>query len=644
MAALSLRGSIGRVALGRELGRGAEGAVFEVAGHAELVAKVYHSPVSPEKGQKLQVMAKLATADLLTLTAWPVDVLQGHDGRVQGLLMPKVDGSKDIHALYGPKSRRAEFPDATWRHLIRAATNVARAFAVLHEMGCVIGDVNHGSIRVRRDMTVKLIDCDSFQLQASGRTFYCEVGVENFTPPELQGRPFKGVLRTSNHDNFGLAVMVFYLLMLGRHPFAGRYSGRGEMPIEKAITEHRYAYGRNAKAASMDPPPFAPAALAASAEIAELWERAFSPQGAQGVGRPTAREWIGRLKALESSATRCAQHPGHYFVAASGRCPWCAIESSSGTLLFLAPLGAIVTDSHFNLAVVWSRIAQIAPPGPVPEIPVPTVKPSPQASALRASCLARKIGGRVAVLIAACIALAVAPGGFILWLLAALALWAGVGSWAKAEAEVSSFRNKRNEAHGLFMQFEERLRTETAPERFAQRLKALETMRVEYMNLPIVRDRKMKALIADREKHARTRFLEGFEIEDAKIPGIGPAKRAMLESYNIETAADITESAVLDVPGFGPALYGRLADWRRSVDMRFKFDPNSAVDPRDIQDLERNLVQRRMQLERSLLQGGQELERLRQEFARLREQLLKSAAPYAISFAQAEADWNALND
>jgi DNA-binding helix-hairpin-helix protein with protein kinase domain len=187
MAATPLKGSIGRIALGRQLGSGGEGAVYEVAGNAELVAKVYHSPPSPEKAEKLRVMAKLASADLRALTAWPVDVLQGDDGRVQGFLMPKVDGYKDIHALYGPKSRRAEFPDANWRHLIRAATNVARSFAALHSMGCVIGDVNHGGIRVRSDMTVKLIDCDSFQIRADGRLYFCEVGIENFTPPELPG-------------------------------------------------------------------------------------------------------------------------------------------------------------------------------------------------------------------------------------------------------------------------------------------------------------------------------------------------------------------------------------------------------------------------------------------------------------------------
>jgi DNA-binding helix-hairpin-helix protein with protein kinase domain len=350
--------------------------VFEVLGKQDLVAKVYHAPASLEKARKLQAMVTLASSELLALTAWPVDVLTGHDGRVQGLLMPKVDGYKDIHALYGPKSRCAEFPSANWCHLVRAAANIARAFAVLHEKGCVVGDINHGGIRVRTDMTVKMIDCDSFQIQSNGQIYFCEVGVENFTPPELQGQSFKGMLRTANHDNFGLAVMIFYLLLLGRHPFAGRFSGAGEMPIEKAIREYRYAYGSTAKLHQMAPPPFAPAAVMASVEIAGLWERAFSRDSAQGASRPSAREWVQRLKALETNTTRCTQHPGHYFVPAAGRCPWCAIESAAGALLFLAPLGAILTDTRFNLASVWTRITQIPHPGPIPEISLPAVQPS----------------------------------------------------------------------------------------------------------------------------------------------------------------------------------------------------------------------------------------------------------------------------
>jgi DNA-binding helix-hairpin-helix protein with protein kinase domain len=84
-----------------------------------------------------------------SLTAWPVDLLSIASSRALiGLLMPKVSGRKDIHHLYSPKSRRVDFHRADWRFLIRASANTARAFAVVHESGCIIGDVNHGGARV----------------------------------------------------------------------------------------------------------------------------------------------------------------------------------------------------------------------------------------------------------------------------------------------------------------------------------------------------------------------------------------------------------------------------------------------------------------------------------------------------------------
>ena len=643
MAAQSLQCASGRVALARQLGRGGEGAVYEIVGRPDLVAKVYHSPTSEEKAQKLIAMVRMATPQVLSLTAWPRDVLRGRDGRVNGLLMSKVDGYKDIHSLYGPKSRRIEFPDVDWRHLIRAAANVARAFAVLHEIGCVIGDVNHGGIRVGSDMTVKLIDCDSFQIQADGQTFFCEVGVENFTPPELQGRAFRGVLRSSNHDNFGLAVMIFYLLMLGRHPFAGRYSGKGEMPIERAIAEHRYAYSSTARANLMEPPPFAPRALSASTEVANLWERAFSA-GAAHRGRPTAREWVKCLSVLEATTTRCSQHPGHYYFSDAGGCPWCPIESSSGALLFLAPAGTAPSQTSFNLALVWSRITQIMPPGQVPEVSIPAVKPSASVLELRASITIRNVVGRAVVIVASLIAIAIASGAWILWIAIAIGAWAGVGKWASSIEEVEKFRRKRHEAQNVLAQLRDRLRVETDPKRFEDRLKILEGKRAELLNLPAERDRRLKELVLNREKHARERFLESFEIENAKIPGIGPAKRAMLESYNIETAADIKRTAILNVPGFGPGLATRLEDWRRTVERAFRFDPRSAVDPRDIQDLDRKIAQERSALERALLQGGKELSQIGQEITVRREALLRHAETVASAFAQADADWKALSE
>ena len=233
-------------------------------------------------------MAAIRTASLATLAAWPLDLLLSAGGQPCGFLMPRVTGHKTIHTLYTPKSRKNDFPEADWKFLIRSATNVARAVAIVHEHGCVIGDINHGSILVSPKATVKLIDCESFQVVAQGRRFLWQVGVPTYTPPELQGRSFNQVVRTDNHDAFGLAVLIFHLLLMGRHPFAGRFVGGGEMPMERAISEFRFAYGANRQLLHMQPPPHALPLEAASEPVAQLFERAFSREGVRDGIRPSA--------------------------------------------------------------------------------------------------------------------------------------------------------------------------------------------------------------------------------------------------------------------------------------------------------------------------------------------------------------------
>ncbi len=193
------------IQLGRELGRGGEGAVFPVIGVPDLVAKIYLKPPAPLKIEKLRSMARRASPALLRVAAWPVDVLGDEAGAVRGFLMPKVSAREDVHELYSPKSRRRAFPGVDFRFLARVAANIARAFAQVHAVGNVIGDVNHGNALVGRDGTVVLIDCDSFQIRDGVRIFTCDVGVPLFTPPELAGQAFRGLKRSANHDAFGLA-------------------------------------------------------------------------------------------------------------------------------------------------------------------------------------------------------------------------------------------------------------------------------------------------------------------------------------------------------------------------------------------------------------------------------------------------------
>jgi DNA-binding helix-hairpin-helix protein with protein kinase domain len=55
--------------------------------------------------------------------------------------------------------------------------------------------------------------------------------------------------------------MIFLLLFMGRHPFSGRFLGKGDMPIAKAISELRFAYSAMRADVQMDRPPNTPPLL-----------------------------------------------------------------------------------------------------------------------------------------------------------------------------------------------------------------------------------------------------------------------------------------------------------------------------------------------------------------------------------------------
>src|SRR5258708_11324548 len=270
-----VRANAGFLKLGAELGRGYEGVVYEVSDRPDTVVKLYLKATDAEKSDKVCALVSLGTDKLRSLTAWPVEAVSDSSGNICGFTMPRISGHKDIHNLYNPRSRKMEFQSADWRFLIRASTNVARSFAVVHGTGVVIGDVNERSVMVSKDAVIRLVDCDSFQIVVAGRRFPCNVGVPTFTPPELQNqRDFKSIFRTANHDNFGLALLIFQLLFMGKHPFAVRFLGRGEMPLEKAIAEFRFGYGSQGKALQMEPPPGAPALATVPLPIVNLFEKA----------------------------------------------------------------------------------------------------------------------------------------------------------------------------------------------------------------------------------------------------------------------------------------------------------------------------------------------------------------------------------
>ncbi|HET7229201.1 MAG TPA: hypothetical protein VFJ16_04330 [Longimicrobium sp.] len=306
-----------------EIGTGGEAVVYEVPDDAALVAKIYHQPTI-ERARKLTLM--LAHPPRMpegTAIAWPADLLL-HPGGFAGFLMPRADGPR-LFEFYNPVTRRSTAPAFHFGLLHRAGRNLAEAFDALHAAGYVVGDVNESNILVDpRTAAVTLVDADSFQVHDTdaGTVFRSRVGKAEFTPPELQGVSFTDVDRAAAHDRFGLAVLLFLLLMEGTHPFAVRmHPGADALPVEERIRLGLFPHAREDD--DIHPPRLSPRFAALHPGVRALFVRCFVDGHADPSARPLPAEWAGALEAAGAELAECARNELHRHDPRLDACPWC---------------------------------------------------------------------------------------------------------------------------------------------------------------------------------------------------------------------------------------------------------------------------------------------------------------------------------
>ncbi|MCK9632244.1 MAG: hypothetical protein M0R30_11470 [Methanoregula sp.] len=628
--------------LGKRIGSGGEGDVYELlAAPHTTVAKIYKKPLDAHKQEKLRLMARGCNDDLEDISAWPTDILCTRPGGpVVGFLMPRIADAKPIHMLYGPTHRKETFPHADWRFLVRAAKNLAAAFSVIHKYGYVIGDVNEGNILVDDKACVRLIDCDSFQVRSHERLYYCEVGVAHFTPPELQKSTNFRLARTANHDNFGLAILIFQLLFLGRHPYAGVYSGKEDMPIEKAIDEFRFAYSRNARLKAIAPPPNSVGPAIVPDRIARLFEDAFAESGTGNGGRPTAEEWWDMLDPFEANLRRCQADGVHYHYAGLSSCPWCRLEEASGVLIFLS------ADSitKIDLRREWQKVEAVRPPGPMPVISPNAYHPHPAAlaPAVERSLAFRKVRQLAgAVLAGGCLLLAIGeviidPWEVLLMGAIAIALFFFPGK----EAEERKRRWASLESAGYMWRLWNRKWTEEAGDAaFLAQLKRLRELKHTYEHINRQFQNGLTALETTIRDRQVQQFLNKYPVDRTTLPRFGTAILAGLKAAGIVTAADVIPANLHRVPRLDPTIRSELVSWRERLSAAFLFDPTKGVDQADVRALVHRYQPQMRPVERELLQGTARLSRIQQDVIKKRVTLRQPVDKRAQELARAMADY-----
>jgi DNA-binding helix-hairpin-helix protein with protein kinase domain len=318
----------GPVHLGSKLGGGGEAEVFSLAQDVSLVAKIYHKPAA-ERFAKLRAMLANPPEDPTLAQGhvsicWPTRLLFDRAGNGVGFVMKRVDYSTSISLfkVYNPLDRQRFAADFNWRYLMRTASNICSAVAAIHARNCVVGDLNESNILVANTALVTLIDCDSMQVpNSSGGVFRCPVGKPDFTPPELQSVDFSSVDRSPEHDRFGLAVLIFLLLLEGVHPFSGVWRGPGDPPS----LEERIKLGASAYAGSsvIAPMPIAPPFDLLPSSLRALFVRCFRDGHRYPPARPSPDEWNSCLKSAEAELKYCTKNPKHLFSNGQQVCPWC---------------------------------------------------------------------------------------------------------------------------------------------------------------------------------------------------------------------------------------------------------------------------------------------------------------------------------
>lgn len=315
---------------------GGEATLHRSSGRPNLLFKVYHKP-TPELAEKLAAMLAAPPHDPTVAQghvsiAWPMDrVLSPETRSCVGYVMAHIQNAALLLQFYNPKERARLSAPMHWGDLLRMARNLAGTVEAIHKRGYVIGDVSAPNILGTSQGLVTLVDTASFQVPGEKRIYYCAVGTPEYTPPELQGKRLGGIPRTHDQDAFGLAVLIFQLLMQGTHPFAGRCTGDGEPgSLDQRIAAGHWPYVRKVGQHSVpyEPGPFAPPVEILPGVLRRLLYECFVDGYQAPPRRPGPTRWHEALLQIEQELGVCPINQQHLYHQGLAACPWCALHKS----------------------------------------------------------------------------------------------------------------------------------------------------------------------------------------------------------------------------------------------------------------------------------------------------------------------------
>ena len=371
------------VGLNKEIARGGEATIYETS-KAGFVAKIYLKSAPSDIWDKLRLMIsnppqQPALKNGHISIVWPQCILTDK-GIPKGFLLPYISNTLEFSVIYHPASRKQKAPTFNWLYLHATAMNIAACISSIHAKKYVIGDINGQNILVKRNTYISIIDTDSFQVKnpRDSKIYRCNVGVEEYTPPEMYGKGFRNHNRYEVQDRFGLAILIWQLLF-NDHPFSGKWNGSGDPPsLGEKIAQGHWVYGKTSK---VKPIPRTISLDIIHPQLQALFRRCFNDGHRNPNARPSASEWQNTLEVAIKDLQKCSvAGEQHYYARTYGRCYWCERKAKIKVDIFEHPAGSASpnTGSSSLPTIIKNRAnSNKNKPNITPSYGVPNVPPSP---------------------------------------------------------------------------------------------------------------------------------------------------------------------------------------------------------------------------------------------------------------------------
>ncbi len=194
------------------LGAGGQGEVYDVECNGKHYALKWYFKHMATKEQKAILDNLISKGSPDASFLWPQDLIFKSFGESFGYIMPLRP--KNYKSIVDMMKRRAE---PSFYALSRAAFNLTKGYEKLHSMGFSYRDISFGNLFFDPD-TGDVLICDNDNVAANGATGSSVYGTPRFMAPEIVVGKEKP---SRNTDLFSLAVLLFYMFMMG-HPLEGK--------------------------------------------------------------------------------------------------------------------------------------------------------------------------------------------------------------------------------------------------------------------------------------------------------------------------------------------------------------------------------------------------------------------------------------